>query len=245
MHSREDLWLAKKLDTRCYALSFDPNELNECTDIKNQLLKQKSSWENEGLPSFVYLNISTQHKNFIEVFQEHGFRVVDTNIQLKYTGESIRRNSDKAINFRFAKAEDEEEVSEIARKTFRYSRFHLDNKIPNKIADDLKSDWARNFFHNKRGEHMIIAECEGEIAGFAQLLVRNQKLIIDLIAVKKNFQGKGIGVQMLLHILDLFSVKYSIVVGTQVANIASLRLYQKVGFHISSSSYILHFHYPK
>lgn len=242
---REDEWLAKRLGVKCYALSYNSDAVGECSVIESQLLVQKACWENEDLPCFVYSKILTQNTNIVEVFQENGFRVVDTHIQFEHTGESIRGNCDQAINFRYAKPEDEEDVSDIARKTFRYSRFHLDNMIPNKIADDLKSDWARNFFLNKRGDHMIIAECKGEIAGFAQLLVRGESLIIDLIAVQKKFQGKRIGFQMLLHILDLFSARFSIVVGTQVANIASLRLYENAGFLITSSSYILHYHYQK
>ena len=52
----------------------------------------------------------------------------------------------KLIDIRFAKKEDEKDIIKIAMNNFLYSRFHLDPKIPNSLANNVKASWVKSFF---------------------------------------------------------------------------------------------------
>jgi len=66
---------------------------------------------------------------------------------------------------------------------------------------------------------------------------------IDLVAVAPSFQQKGVG-RALVH---FFLARYGsgcdrLQVGTQIANVASCRLYEASGMRIERAEYVLHMH---
>ena len=67
--------------------------------------------------------------------------------------------------------------------------------------------------------------------------------MIDLIAVDEKFRNQGVAEAMIHHLFQTAknSVQ-TILVGTQVANIPSVRLYEKLGFRLIASQYVLHMH---
>ena len=91
---------------------------------------------------------------------------------------------------------------------------------------------------------MVVLEVENNIVGFLQIIKSGRdELIIDLIAVKKEFQGKGYAKEMVSFAIDNCFKQLSIIkVGTQLDNISSLKFYNSLGFNIDSSSYIYHYH---
>jgi ribosomal protein S18 acetylase RimI-like enzyme len=144
---------------------------------------------------------------------------------------------------RFAEAFDEKQIRNLANRSFKYSRFHLDPSIPDEVANRIKNEWAGNFFAGNRGQQMVIAANDNRILGFAQLLfVKDKSITIDLIAVDKNIRQKGVASNMISYIEENYHSFEKIIAGTQVANIASLRLYEKCGFKITGANYIFHYH---
>lgn len=224
-----DKWLSSIIGKPTYSLSLDNNQGN--INIKRFLKK--------GI--FIYTKVDTKMVRDVLFLQENGFRVVDVSmifkaIELEYIG------SDNVL-IRPAQADDQRIVEEIAVESFKYSRFHLDPKINNSIANEIKRQWVANFFSGQRGEMMIIAEIGNKIVGFNQLLLQEDgSVIIDLIAVDKRSFGKGIGMALVAGVGKLIPKYKRIIVGTQVANIPSIRLYEKLGFRFVSSKYILHYH---
>lgn len=119
--------------------------------------------------------------------------------------------------------------------------------MPQATADAIKRAWAGNFFEGRRGDGMLVAEHEGRLAGFLQLLWGNDAcLVIDLIGVDPAFQGRGIGRGMILHAArhgtGCGPVPRSMQVGTQAANTPSVRLYESLGFRLASAQHVLHYH---
>jgi ribosomal protein S18 acetylase RimI-like enzyme len=119
--------------------------------------------------------------------------------------------------------------------------------MPTLIANKIKASWASNFFDGARGDAMVIAEAEGHIVGFLQLLrARAGALTIDLIAVAGEHARRGMASAM----ID-FAWRNGIGdgerpsllrVGTQAANIGSCRLYESLGFRMCASAVVLHHH---
>lgn len=175
----------------------------------------------------------------VKHLEDLGFRLIDTNVQLIRQPAPI--NIENVVS-RFAVEFDDKAVRELARSSFTQSRFHLDQKIPRKIADRVKSEWAGNYFLNKRGEWMVVSEINGVIVGFLQLLKKNDStIVIDLIAVASGHQGKGIGKSMIsFAIQNCLKVIPTVIVGTQIANTNSLKTYNNLGFRICSAQYVFH-----
>ena len=174
------------------------------------------------------------------LLQKLNFSLVSTDVQLQRNMELIEMSN---FNIRFAEAKDEICVEEIANSSFTYDRFHSDSNIKNGIAGKIKSEWAKNYFRNIRGDFMVVAEVNGIVSGFLQLLKdENNLLVIDLIAVKNNVRNMGIARAMVSFTIANFQGMDSIRVGTQLNNLPSLRLYTKLNFYVKSAYYIFHYH---
>jgi ribosomal protein S18 acetylase RimI-like enzyme len=89
---------------------------------------------------------------------------------------------------------------------------------------------------------MVVAEVEGRIAGFLQLLCPDDKLIIDLIAVDQGQRRKNIASDMIAYGQKNSHSAGVIRVGTQVVNYPSLSLYEKLGFRVAGAAYVFHYH---
>ena len=155
-----------------------------------------------------------------------GFRTVDAGVTLERA--KTGHGNIRGIAVRAAVARDREAVADIARHGFKYSRFHLDPQIPGELADEIKAQWAENYFRGKRGDAMVIAESAGNPAGFLQIIhAGDGALVIDLIAVEASHRGKGIGSAMIAWAAEHLSGAH-MRVGTQAANVDSLRFYEKI-----------------
>jgi ribosomal protein S18 acetylase RimI-like enzyme len=231
--AKYDEWLSSQIGFDAY--HFDPAVLPE-----NQLAKMTvaDTW-------FGDVKIGVREPLKVATFTGFGFNLVDTNVQLtlKKSG-SVNNQYLASCYSRFSTAQDEQLVRVIAANSFVHDRFHADPHIADETASNIKTNWAENFFTGKRGDWMVVAEIDGEIGGFLQLLAStDEKLVIDLIAVATSHQGKGLASDMIAFARENCLAGQDILVGTQLANVASLTLYQKLGFQIQSSSHMLHYHH--
>jgi ribosomal protein S18 acetylase RimI-like enzyme len=148
-------------------------------------------------------------------------------------------------NVRLAGPADEAAIREIARESFIHDRFHADSNIPRSIADAVKEQWVANYFHGKRGNALFVLEERGSILGFLLAIKQTSKgFNIDLIGIAKAHRGKHFGEVLITFAQAYFSAEeYSteIRVGTQVSNLSSLRLYQRIGFSVIGTNYMLHY----
>jgi ribosomal protein S18 acetylase RimI-like enzyme len=193
-------------------------------------------------PFFAYAKLDVSEVSRLATLTDAGFRVVDT--ALTFDGVI---SGTPGSHVRFARPEDRAQVARIAGSAFRYSRFHLDPRVPAGVADAIKSSWAANYFDGNRGDGMVVAERDGKVAGFLQLLRAPQdRLIIDLIGVDPVLQGQGLGREMILHAarhgIGDNRIPAIITVGTQAANIPSVRLYESLGLRLRSAQYVAHHH---
>jgi len=190
---------------------------------------------------FIYSKIPVNAIACSHGLERLGFYLVDTNINFKR--QIVRYDMvNGSTSVRFARMEDEEKVGCIAQHNFVYSRFHLDPKIPTNIANTIKAKWALNFFTGKRGDAMVVYSEGDRLLGFLQLLYRKESLVIDLIAVNEKDRRKNIACDMINFAQNNLNDFGYVSVGTQLANIPSMRFYQKLGFQIADTSYIFHYH---
>ncbi|MBS4194217.1 GNAT family N-acetyltransferase [Lederbergia citri] len=96
-------------------------------------------------------------------------------------------------------------------------------------SQDLISDYL------KRGECFVAENNHEKIGVFVLLPTRPNMVELVNIAVAENYQGKGIGKQLVTDAMHRAKIKgyKTIEVGTANSSINQLALYQKCGFRIS------------
>jgi len=196
------------------------------------------------LPSgsaFVDCKVDVSDLSLIEKVSRMGFLLIDTNVQLTLV---VDKGLPDTTGSRLAVGADADGVRHVAKTSFTKSRFHLDPAIDQVAADAIKESWAGNFFKGQRGDWMVVAESDGEIAGFNQLLRKgDDEVIIDLIGVSEAHRSKGLAKSMILFAAkECLSEGGRVIVGTQISNFPSLALYNKLGFRVSSAQYVFHLH---
>lgn len=235
-----DQWLARILQRDVYKLIVDDNLIEKASDRASReyyLLRELQS-----RPVFVYAKVPTARVSATKFLERLGFNLVDTNVVFDKPIAPTHRFAGHCT-VRFATPEDKSQVVNLARNSFVYSRFHLDNAIPRAVADAIKAEWVGNYFAGNRGDEMVLALVDETVVGFLLLLRRNDNdLVIDLIAVGGNQRRKGIASDMIAYAESHCDGCSRILVGTQIANIASIRLYERIGFRNCESVYVFHYH---
>jgi ribosomal protein S18 acetylase RimI-like enzyme len=225
-----DPWLSEQLCRPCFR--YDSSERGP-RGLRELLA---------GIPesrAFVFARLSCAQTDESILLQDAGFRIVDVNLTLV---KKISKRFPTGFEIREAVPEDEEAVAGIAGSAYRFSRFHLDPAFEKTKADTLKRAWVQNFFRGKRGDKLLVALREGRPAGFLLALKKPESCVIDLIAVSEDSQRSGIGSALIAACESAFEGADEISAGTQAANIASMRLYERLGFRLRSSQFILHWH---
>ena len=231
----QDSWLSEVMSREVHRVSGALAE-------KDEAQAERAVQQVTNRPGFSYARVPTDDARTIRLLERCGFHLVDTGVTLEMAGFSVAAAGNGRA--RLAHPEDRAAVENIARCSFAYSRFHLDPDIPRSLADDIKAQWAGNFFLGKRGDQMVVAEQGGDIVGFTQLLkVSGDTLVIDLIAVSHTSRGQGVAQEMIRFSSSAFDHMRVMRVGTQIANTVSLRVYQDMGFRVVSSGYVFHHHH--
>ncbi len=131
-----------------------------------------------------------------------------------------------------------EQIVDIARKSFNHSRFFNDLKLPQEQAKNIYLHWTECAFGQKN-KYFVVSEREGIVAGYILFSVYEDNSVIELIAVDEKYQGRGVG-KSLLHTMESFVIEkkiQKIKVGTQVNNITAAQFYSVMGFkHVSCGS---------
>jgi ribosomal protein S18 acetylase RimI-like enzyme len=187
---------------------------------------------------FYFAKVATDRIADVRALERRGFGVVDTNVTFELQREVVVDSNVEVGSLVDAEAD---AVLAIAGSAFRYSRFHLDPEVGTELAHHVKREWIRNYVRGVRGDGLLVARHGGRPIGFLAPLVAHGTAAIDLVAVATDAHGRGAGSALVAAFCTRYAGKPRIV-GTQVANVPSIRLYTKLGFALARSQYILHHH---
>ena len=232
-----DQWLSEVVGINSYKVIVDDNLVNKPEDFHNIFKKIKKD------KIFVYAKISTDFLHGANFLEESRFKLIETAVKLQKNKSDIKPFYDpNDYLVRFTSSFDREPVVSLATNNFIYSRFHIDSSFDNAIADKIKGKWVENYYKGKRGNYMVVTELDNQVTGFLLLLRNNTNLLtIDLIAVAKEHQGKKMAGNMITFAesqLEFLEMQVS----TQIVNIPSIRLHEKLGFRMQSAEYVFHYH---
>jgi GNAT superfamily N-acetyltransferase len=194
-----------------------------------------------GGAAFFYGKTAVADVDAAARFVERGFRLVDTNVTLTRDAEAPTVIASSSVVE--ADAAHSEPILNVAATCFRYSRFHLDPDIDDETANRVKREWARSYVERRRGLELLVSLEDARPVGFLAVLDSPDARVIDLVGVDAKAQGQGFGAALVSSFIARHAgAGKELRVGTQIANIPSLRLYAKLGFVIASASYVFHLH---
>ncbi|MEC1338523.1 GNAT family N-acetyltransferase [Bacillus velezensis] len=136
---------------------------------------------------------------------------------------------------------DTEAIRRLARDAFTKSRYYQDPHLSYESANRLFEEWARNNAEG-RASLQFAATYKGETVGFVQGLSKGDEFVLDLMAVKPGFEGKGAGFHLAAHVIEQ-SLRFqhkTVSAGTQLHNVRAIRLYERMGFKVDASYYYYH-----
>lgn len=190
-------------------------------------------------PGFLQAKVATGDVARVGALEQAGFRMIDVAVTLRRAGGLPAPDSARGV--RDASDEDREAVVAIAQHDYSVSRFHLDPEIPDDVASAIKRDWVDNYFLGARGDRLLVAESDGRVIGFLLVLDIEEASVIDLIAVATPARGGGAGRAMVCELIGERRER-PVLVGTQVSNLGALRFYERLGFTVARTEYVLHRH---
>jgi ribosomal protein S18 acetylase RimI-like enzyme len=236
----EDSWLAGIIDAPVYKIDTAGQNPAEIASLVQAHAAQQGK-------AFYFAKVETTQVELVRQLGAAGMYVVDVNTLFRLDPPFQVDASPLPVKVVQVEAQHTEDVLRIAGSCFRFSRFHLDPLIPDAMAHRIKRDWIENYVLGKRGCALLVALINQQPVGFLAVLASEmdgkQVRTIDLVGVDSAHQGQRIGEALVKTFITAFGRDASILqVGTQAANIPSMRLYEKLGFRMASTSYVLHMH---
>lgn len=236
-----DAWLTETLARPVFKWTGELGELREGR------LSAEMAERAEGGDTFFFAKLPTSDVAQSMILARVGFSVVDTAITFNWAGED-RGTLPSGVAVGLARPEQHQAVADIATRCFRWSRFHLDPQIPTELANLVKRRWIESYCLGRRGSALYAAEVDGATVGFLAVLesavLGRSVASIDLVGVASEHQGRGVGAALVRRFVDEWRGRVSeLRVGTQAANIRSIRFYERIGFRAVESTYVLHVHY--
>lgn len=221
---REDVWLGERLG--CAAWTVDVGDAIE--DVRTH---------GRG---FFQARVAADDVARVGSLERAGFAAIDVNITFRREPAPVAAGT-AGGGVRDGLPEDRDAVVAIAEHDYSVSRFHLDPEIPDAVARAIKRDWVDNFFRGARGDRLLVADREGQVIGFLLVLDGTDASVIDLIAVATEARGHGAGTALVCALAESRPDR-PVVAGTQVSNVGALRFYERLGFTVQQTQFILHRH---
>lgn len=224
-------WDTKYFNKKCGKIILDKS-MNEkdFEDIKRECL------------GYDFITISNENNDIINneiICKKTKSVLVDINIQYeKKVLEEFATDENIHISSKIHK---NCEILKMAKETFNFSRFFNDKNLEKDKASKIYYEWVKNSFEKSNKFFLILKE-NNKIIGFILFSKIDSNIVIELIAVDKNTQNKGIGKRMMKQ-LESYSYKSNIDfirVGTQLNNIQANNFYQNNGFIYKKCTSIYH-----
>ena len=174
----------------------------------------------------------------IAAAEHHGFSLVD--IRVTYARD-LTGLPEAGTGIRQAIPEDIERLKQITGRSFSDSRFYADPHFDRAQCDALYAAWIERSCQGY-ATRVLVASCNGEVAGYVTCNLAGDTGNISLIAVDPAAHGQGLGRGLVAAALYYFAAQgmtRSTVV-TQGRNIASQRLYQRCGYLLQTTELWYH-----
>jgi len=176
----------------------------------------------------------------------HGFALMDTLVYYRFDLLKRAIPEDKGLLVRTLQPEDKEQVRSVAKEAFKgyLGHYHADRRLDRRKCDETYASWAeRSCIAKSAADEVLVAEHNGEVAGFATLRLNSPQEVEGLLfAVAPGWQGRGVCGSFMIHSLRWAASQGAqrMVISTQVTNVSMQKVWCRVGFEPSHSYYTFH-----
>ncbi len=198
--------------------------------LTTEVAAEAESWCHANRIDCLYFLADADDAVTVTIAEARAFHFADLRVTLERPLDNNPAPPTPAI--RMLSPEDLPRLRGIARASHRDSRFYYDPRFPRSRCDALYDAWIERSAGGW-ADAVLVAECDSVAAGYLSChLSQSGAGSIGLIAVAPEYQGKGLGRQLIVASLAYFrehGMACATVV-TQGRNIPSQRLYQRSGF---------------
>lgn len=227
-------------DTEVLGVNSGVISLLYSQEMAKELLEKAVMWFKDEKVNFVTLRVDSKDNYILNESKTIGFNPVEILYTFKI---DFRDKKDILLPktlIRSFRREDVEQIENISENAFNFDRFNQDYHLNLEKSKLHKKLWARNCC-NGRSLDVLVAEVDGEVAGFVTCCIKDNVGRIELIAVAEKYRGRNIGVDLLYAAQKWFAERCEVMfVGTQAINVPAVKMYLKTGFKIESASITLH-----
>ena len=125
-------------------------------------------------------------------------------------------------------------------KDFLYEAIFIPEGVTPPLRSILDQPELRVYiddFGSRKGDHCLVADCDGSVVGAVWTRIMNDYGHVDndtpsfAISLYKEYRGKGIGIQMMVQMLELLKMQgyKRATLAVQKANY-DVKMYKRVGF---------------
>jgi ribosomal protein S18 acetylase RimI-like enzyme len=198
----------------------------------------------------VKLLIARSYVSDIRIAQElekKGGFITDTLVYYKYDLlKNIISEDKEGVEIRPVNEEEFDSVKKVAERSFKgyFGHYHADNRLLRKDCDDVYTDWAfRSCVERKETTEVLAAIDAKSIVGFATMRLNTAEEGEGvLFGVDPAAQGRGVYRSFIIAGLNWCKQKgcSSMVVSTQINNIAVQKVWVRAGFEPLHAYYTFH-----
>jgi hypothetical protein len=202
--------------------------------------------------SYFLVGLNTNYPGtpvFLNCLLKRDFHYIHTLLTFKMFREDypfLNLAEENKIKIREANHSDVKEIMNLASKSFKYSRFHLDPILDNDKANQLLVTSAKNSILEGFADIMFVAEYENRVVGYysaRKRIIPECKLILGeamISAVDENFRRLGIFKQLNKYLLNWFSINTDVAeMGTYISNIPVHKTWCTNGLNIVRATHQL------
>lgn len=179
--------------------------------------------------------------------QIHGFLLMDTLVYYRFDLLKRAIPEDKGrLLVRTLQPEDKDQVRSVAKEAFKgyVGHYHADRRLDRHKCDETYASWAeRSCIPKTAADHVLVADRNGKVAGFATLRLNSSQEVEGLLyAVVPECQRHGVCGSLMIHSLRWTASQGAqrMIISTQVTNVSMQKVWCRVGFEPSHSYYTFH-----
>ncbi len=203
-----------------------------------ELVTGITRWCEDNAIACLYFLADSADVHTVRLAEQHGFHLVDVRMTferrlLQNPTEAVHSVEKDGVTIRMVLPEDVASLQNLAKDSYRDSRFYFDPCFPKARCNALYETWIRRSCEGY-ADVVLVAELESQPVGYitGHLVNECAEGQIGLVGVGPEGRGRGIGTRLVSAALDWFATQgmETAVVVTQGRNIPAQRLYQRCGF---------------
>jgi GNAT superfamily N-acetyltransferase len=195
--------------------------------------------------SLCIVRCPTDQIQTVHELESRGFQLMDTLVYFRAQLRKMVAPENAHTRIRDLKNGEEDEIRKLSALCFQgyNSHYHSDPRLPKSKCDDVYTDWAYRLASLKTASaHTQVALLNQKIAGFSTMHVQKGEGEGILFGVAPFAQGQGLYRDLMLSCMQWCKSAgaRTVVVSTQITNLAVQKIWTKLGFEPSDSVYTLH-----